>query len=65
MGVYNPDGSWEPLAPEEKFIFRPLSPEEVLEFRKYALENDPPADTPVSILHPVCVDIWRMRGVLK
>jgi len=52
--------AWEPK-PEHGGLFRPLSDEEEEQFRQHARENDPPTDTPWSILHPVCVEEWQKR----
>jgi hypothetical protein len=64
MGLYRHDGSWIPTGLVERSRFKMLSPDEVLQFREYALENDPPKGTPLSVLHPVCVDVWKKRGVM-
>jgi len=44
-------------------LFKSLSDEEEEQFRKHAKEEDPPKDTPWCILHPVCVEEWRRRGL--
>ena len=45
------------------FMFRSLTDEEEEQFRQHARENDPPAGTSWSILHPVCQEEWRKRGL--
>lgn len=43
-------------------LARSLTDWEEEAFRQHARENDPPADTDPSLLHPVCRDEWVQLG---
>ena len=51
--------AWE----SKNALFKSLDDEEEKKFRDHARQADPPEGTPWSILHPVCVEEWYLRGL--
>jgi hypothetical protein len=54
-GRYEADGSWTSEHP----LFRSLTAVEVEEFRQYARVNLKPTPERMSVMHPVCVEVWE------